>query len=535
MKRLEAASAKSKNGIPENWNQKPFRSSFTWSQFPILARNSFLLNCARARAKALGRRLKSKASSSSKKNDVSSTKFGEGLNDATGSLVNTDKSTNNSGASSTSSSQVLNSVINTTNIFTLPVSSSDVLPITSSTIKDLNTSPMSILESSMLSEPNNDKTSDNNRQDDCNGGCDLVGAPMNTSSPKPVMVAGNTSSAAQVQVRSQVRGLASLFGGLSCGMGMTYDRDVGDKFGNNVNNYDNRGMEKQPPAVVSMSNFVEQPFGAPSNMASSYGEQSSAVVSGSQVNDMSNFMNQQPAIVSNMSNFYQQPTDLMARMCNNFVEQPPVLVPNASNFVVQPAALMDSTRHFGARSPAHVSNMSSLVTQQNAPMYSMCNSFVAQPVAAPMTNMSNFVEQQPFVVNNFSNYFEQPQQSTDVVNMNNFMEQPQRVGVGMNMMSNFVNQPHQLGCAAVNMVSNFVEQQPQPAAVFPNMSNLDNFFTDNQQVVALTHKMENISISTQQGVKSNNLNATSIDQQMVAGNEGFNTFSSSNELQKVCK
>jgi len=32
------------NGMPYNWNELPFRSNFSWTQFPTLATNTFLLN-----------------------------------------------------------------------------------------------------------------------------------------------------------------------------------------------------------------------------------------------------------------------------------------------------------------------------------------------------------------------------------------------------------------------------------------------------------------------------------------------------------
>ncbi|KAK9672665.1 hypothetical protein RND81_12G115700 [Saponaria officinalis] len=43
VRRLNESNGAMQHGMPMNWNERPFRSSFSWSQFPTLANNSFLL------------------------------------------------------------------------------------------------------------------------------------------------------------------------------------------------------------------------------------------------------------------------------------------------------------------------------------------------------------------------------------------------------------------------------------------------------------------------------------------------------------
>ncbi|KAL9225293.1 hypothetical protein vseg_001237 [Gypsophila vaccaria] len=43
VRRLNEPNGSMQHGMPMNWNERPFRSSFSWSQFPTLANNSYLL------------------------------------------------------------------------------------------------------------------------------------------------------------------------------------------------------------------------------------------------------------------------------------------------------------------------------------------------------------------------------------------------------------------------------------------------------------------------------------------------------------
>ncbi|KAJ8448689.1 hypothetical protein Cgig2_010576 [Carnegiea gigantea] len=44
LRRMCESGGSMQNGMPHNWNETPFRATFSWSQFPTLATNNFLLN-----------------------------------------------------------------------------------------------------------------------------------------------------------------------------------------------------------------------------------------------------------------------------------------------------------------------------------------------------------------------------------------------------------------------------------------------------------------------------------------------------------
>ncbi|CAO2821125.1 unnamed protein product [Amaranthus hypochondriacus] len=326
LKQICEGKASDQDGMPYNWNQRPYRSGFTWTQFPTLAQNSYLLNYASALS------LSKVSPSKTKKKINANTKVRHNSNN---------KPTYELGSSS--SSQGFSTWFNNTNTLDHPMTRSE------------NLMQPFILESCLVEEQNQNQI---NFRDD--NGLEGFVAPRMSNVAQPQYgysnVAGSSSAQAQIDGR--------------------FGRSYGGFIGNEMYSYYNN-MLLQPqqsladvaPHPYLVNNFV-------GNMKN-FVAQSDLYMTG-----IPNYVSQQLTPMGNIYNFGGQHSQHGPSITNmydfvgqseyvnmgNYCGQPGVgfSMTNMYNFGAQPDAYnFAQMPYFGEQQPPYVHNMFNFMQQHH--------------------------------------------------------------------------------------------------------------------------------------------------------------------------
>ena len=347
LKQICEAKARDQDGMPYNWNQTPFRSGFTWTQFPTLAHNSYLLNYASALS------LSKVSASKTKKKINANTKVRHNFNNQPTYEI----------GSSSSSSQGFSTWFNNTNTLDQPMTRSEHLM-----------RPF-ILESCLVEEENQNQR--NFRDDN-----DLEGfvAPRMSNVAQPQCGYSNVARSSSAQ--------AQIDGGFSRSYGCFIDNEI-DNYYNNMLLQPQQSSTDVAPHPYQVNNFV-------GNM-NNFVPQSDLYMTG-----IPNYVAQQMTPMENMYSFsgqHSQQGPSMTNICDfggkseyvnmgNYCGQPGVgfSMANMYNFGAQPHAYnVSQMPYFGEQQPPYVRNMCNFI-QQHRPLVDEKTKL--QP---HMSNMSNFL------------------------------------------------------------------------------------------------------------------------------------------------